>query len=135
MTKTLDLNTAIDLLKSGGNLEQVIISDLETSKVGVLDALLLAENGCVVPVGNIVYDDEKIQYDPDFDDVTWGQPVPFRKLKQVLETDKPAAEYVIKLQIKNADMKQWLANHGEQINLVVSGLLESMYEADRLPKP
>lgn len=85
MIKELSVDSAIDLLKSGGSLDQIIISDATTSKVRVMDALLLAENSFVVPDGNIVYDDEHIQYDPEFDDITWGQPVPFRKLRETLK--------------------------------------------------
>ncbi|MBK6620178.1 MAG: hypothetical protein IPG32_04635 [Saprospirales bacterium] len=138
MNKEINVDSAIELQKSGGNLDQIIISGLATSKVKMIDALLLAKNGCVVPDGNIVYDDDQIQYDPDFDDVTWGRPVPFKKLKQSLETDEPVnevAEVVVKLQLKNAGMRQWLAKNEDQINLVVSGLLESMYKADKLAKP
>ena len=138
MNQEINVDSAIDLLKSGGSLEHIIISDLATSKVRMMDALLLARNGCVVPDGNIVYDDDQIQYDPDFDDVIWGRPVPFKKLKQSLETGSQStetAELVVKLQIKSADMKQWLAKNGDQINLVVSGLLESMYKAEKLAKP
>lgn len=72
MNKKMNTHSAIDLLKSGGTLNEIIISDLTTTKVKMMDALLLAENGCVVPDGNIEYDDDQIQYDPDFDDVTWG---------------------------------------------------------------
>lgn len=138
MNKELNVDSAIDLLKSGGSLDEIAISDLSTSKVQMMDALLLARNGYVVPEDNVVYDDDQIQYDPDFDDMTWGKPVPFKKLKQALETSNQlgeTAELVVKLQIKSNDMKQWLAKNGDQINLVVSGLLESMYRADKLAKP
>ncbi|MFZ2898938.1 MAG: hypothetical protein WA004_09965 [Saprospiraceae bacterium] len=50
-----------------------------------MDALLLAENGIVVPDGNIVYDDSDIQYDPDFDDVEWGKPFSFQEKREQLE--------------------------------------------------
>lgn len=105
-----------------------------SSKVRVMDALLLAQNGCVVPDGNIVYDDDQIQYDPDFDDVTWGKPVSFKKLRQSWETDEAstdATDFVIKLQVKNADMKQWLAKNEDQINSVVEEFIENMYQADK----
>lgn len=130
----MNVDSAIELLKSGGSLDQIIIADLETSKVRVMDALLLAQNGCVVPDGNIVYDDDQIQYDPDFDDVTWGKPVSFKKLRQSWETDEAstdATDFVIKLQVKNADMKQWLAKNEDQINSVVEEFIENMYQADK----
>lgn len=95
MTKEINVDAAIDLLKSGGKLDQITISDIATSKVQMLDALLLARNGYAVPEGNVVYDDDQIQYDPDFDDMTWGKPVSFKKLKQSLETDEQLTETVV----------------------------------------
>ncbi|MFZ4476156.1 MAG: hypothetical protein ACOYPR_13240 [Saprospiraceae bacterium] len=138
MNKELDVDSAINLLKSGGKLGEIIISDLATSKVQMMDALLLARNGYIVPEDNVVYDDAQIQYDPDFDDVAWGQPVPFKKLIPSLESGDPLtekAELVVKLQIKSADMKLWLAKNEDQINMIVSGLIESMYRADKIDKP
>lgn len=138
MSKKIDVNSAIDLLKSGGNLDQTIITDLVTAKVKMPDALLLARNGYVIPEDNVVYDDSQIQYDPDFDDVTWGKPVPFKKLKQSLEAGDQlaeAVELIVKLQIKSTDVKEWLTKNEGQINIMISGLLESMYKADKLAKP
>lgn len=140
MTNTIDIHSAIDLLKSGGNLDDIIISDLTTSKVGVMDALLLAENGCLVPDGNIVYNDKQVLYDPDFDDVEWGKAIPFKKLKQTLFSEEEetkqieSAELIVKLHI-STDMRQWLAQNREHINIVIGGLLESMYKADIQTKP
>lgn len=138
--KKINVHSAIDLLKSGGNIDKIIISDLTTSKVKAMDALLLAENGFLVPDGNIVYDDDKIQYDSEFDEVTWGKPLPFKRMEESLSSEtakqlSETAEIVVKLQIRSTDMKQWLAQNREQLNFVISGLLESMYKAERLPKP
>ena len=76
---------AIVLLRSGAQLGNRVISDLTSSKVKAMDALLLAEHGIVVPDGNIVYDDSDIQYDPDFDEVEWGKPFSFQEKKEQLE--------------------------------------------------
>lgn len=132
--KKINVHSAIDLLKSGGSIDKMIISDLTTSKVKAMDALLLAENGCVVPDGNIVYDDSDIQYDPDFDEVTWSKPVPFKELKELLSSERTehpseSAEFVVKFQVENVAMKQWLTQNQEQINLVISDLLKGMYKA------
>lgn len=136
----IDVHSAIDLLKSGGKIDKIIISDLTTSKVKAMDALLLAENGCLVPDGNIVYDDDKVQYDSDFDEVAWGKLVPFKQMKESLSSAtakqlSETTELVVKIQIRSTDMKQWLAQNREQLNFVINGLLESMYKAERLPKP
>lgn len=140
MNKTLKVQAAIDLLKSGGSIEKMVISDLTRSKVKAMDALLLAENGFIVPDGNIVYDDQEIQPDPDFDEVQWSRPVPFKKRKESVSSDQAhppseTAELVVKLQIGSADMKQWLAQNRAQLDVVINGLVESMYKAERLSKP
>lgn len=136
----VDAHSAIELLKSGGSIENIIISDLTTSKVKAMDALLLAENGCLVPDGNILYDDGNIQHDSDFDEVTWGNPIPFNQKKDSLPSEankriSETTELVVELQTRSTDMKQWLAKNREKLNLVINGLLESMYQAERLPKP
>ncbi len=138
--KAVDVHAALDLLKSGGSIAEMIISDLSTSKVKAMDAMLLAENGCLVPDGNIIYDDDNIQHDSDFDEVTWGKPMPFKQMKESLSsgTDKQSpetTELVVKLQIRSTDMKHWLAQNREQLNLVINDLVESLYKAERLPKP
>jgi hypothetical protein len=137
LTKKIDALSAINLLKSGKNLDNVVISDLETSRIRAMDALLLAKNGYLVPDGNIVYDDNDIAYDPDFDDVEWGQPISFREFKQSLSAEngnQETTELVLKVQVQNLEMKQWLKENKEQLSLVVNGLIESMYKAEQLPK-
>jgi hypothetical protein len=96
-----------------------------------VDALLLAEHGFVVPDGNMVYDDRDIQYDPDFDDVEWGAPVPFQKWQQeLLETE----EILVKVQVKNAGMKEWVNSNRTKLDEVVRKLLEDLYQTERLLK-
>lgn len=80
-TKKIASHAAINLLKSGRTLEDVVIADLESSKIKVMDALLLAKNGYVVPDGSIVYDDDDIAYDPDFDEEEWQKPISFSQFK------------------------------------------------------
>lgn len=63
---------ALDLLHQGQSLEDVVLLDLETQKLGFRDALLLTESGFVVPAENIVYQDSDIQDDPDFDETIWN---------------------------------------------------------------
>jgi hypothetical protein len=46
---------------------------LDDTQVDVVDALALARQGIVIPEVNIYYDDEKILYDLDFDDVEWSK--------------------------------------------------------------
>jgi hypothetical protein len=137
MTKKIDAHAALNLLKSGGTLEDVVIADLESSNIKVMDALLLAKNGYIVPDGSIVYDDDDIAYDPDFDEEEWGRPISFSQFKQTLLAENERQEttdLVVKVHVQNLEMKQWLKENKEQLNLVVNGLIESMYRAEQLPK-
>ncbi len=47
------------------------MSDLEEKRLSFRDALLLVENGFLVSKENILYKDEDIAHDADFDEVEW----------------------------------------------------------------
>jgi len=130
----INVEKAIDILRSGGNLGANTISDLETSKVKAMDALILAENGFVVPSGNIVYQDSDIQYDPDFDDVDWREPVSFHQLKNRTEESQAVEELVVTVQIKNEGIRAWIHANRTKIDLVVGKLLEDLYRTEKLLK-
>ena len=126
----VSVEQAISILKAGGDLSKTIISDLGASKVKAMDALLLAENGFIVPDGNIVYEDSDIEYDPDFDEVDWGRPVPFAQKKKELEELPAVEELLIRLQVKNEEMKGWLNKNREHLDQIISKLLEDHIEQE-----
>lgn len=128
---SISVQEAIDILRSGKDLDKIILSDLGNTPVKVIDALLLAENGFVVPDGNIVYDDKDIQYDPDFDEVEWGAPIPFRQFKAELSETE---ELMVKVQVKNEGMKEWLRSNRTKLDKIVSKLLEDLYQTEQLLK-
>lgn len=132
--KKISVVKAIEILRSGGDLEANTISDLETSKVKAMDALMLAENGFVVPNGNIVYQDSDIQYDPDFDDVDWGGPIAFNSIKNRTEVSPTVEELVVTVQIKNEGIRAWVRENRNKIDLVVGKLLEDLYRTEKLLK-
>jgi len=132
--KKISVEKAIDILRSGGDLGANTISDLETSKVKAMDALILAENGFVVPNGNIVYQDSDIQYDPEFDDVDWGEPVPFHSIKNRTEESRAVEELVVTVQIKNEGIRAWVHANRNKIDLIVGKLLEDLYRTEKLLK-
>ena len=99
-----------------------------------MDALLLAENGLLVPDGNIVYDDADISYDPEFDEVDWGKPRSFKHEKKQGEERPESEELVVRVHIKNDDMKEWLSLNREKLDQVIGKLLEDLYLTERLLK-
>lgn len=130
----ISVETAIDILKSGKDLGGRIISNLETSKVSAMDALLLAENGFVVPDINVIYKDSDIEYDPDFDEVDWGKPVPFNQNKKRQKTPSVVEELVVRLSIENAGMKEWLEANRKKLDPLILKLLKDLYETEKLLK-
>jgi hypothetical protein len=131
---TITVAEAIALLRSGAQLGNRVISDLATSRIKAMDALLLAEHGIVVPDGNIVYDDRDIQYDPDFDEMEWGKPFSFQEKKEQLEKIASGEELVVRLQIKDDRMKEWLDNNRTKLDLIINKLLEDFYKTEQLLK-
>ena len=144
MNKQIDVRSAIDLLKSGETIDNVVISDMTTSKVMAMDALLLAKNGFIVPDGNIVYDDDQVQYDPDFDDVTWGKPIPFKQLKESLTSEiaiqhagegTEAHEEAIPLKLKTNDKQQHLmsiASRNHNIEIETREIIKKAKEEEQI---
>jgi hypothetical protein len=94
----------------------------------------LAENGFVVPDGNIVYQDSDVQYDPEFDDVDWDEPIAFHSMKNRTEEAQAVEELVVTVQIKNEGIRSWIYANRNKIDLVVSKLLEDLYRTEKLLK-
>ena len=133
----ITVEEAIALLRSGGDLSRRVITNLDVSKVKAIDALLLAESGLVVPDGNIVYDDNDIRYDPDFDDIDWGEPTPFRKGKEqfssgTTEKESKVEELAVKVFVKNDAMREWIAVNRKKLDVLISKLLEDLYKTEEI---
>lgn len=126
---------ALDLLHQGHNLADVVLLDLETQKLGFRDALLLTENGFVVPAGNIVYQDSAIQYDPDFDDTAWkGE---YGKLSDFLASKGLATEPIqesVNIAITSQDkaVQEWLQQNLEKLERVVNKLVLDLYYTEQM---
>jgi hypothetical protein len=69
----LTIEQAIERARKKQSLEEVVIEDLKETQVRAVDALILAENGILIPEQNIYYSDDDIAYDPDFDEVKWSK--------------------------------------------------------------
>lgn len=142
MSNSISIKAAIKALKSGKSLKNKTLSDLDTSVVDVMDALLLAEHGILVPEANIVYDDSKIAYDPDFDDAEWGKPVSVKEVSiqakdAATDLEKPkspkAEKLVIELSI-NAEVKDWIESNDVQVDIIIGKLLTDLYNTEKLLK-
>lgn len=129
---------AIERIKSGESMEDVIISDLETMKLGFRDALLLTEHGFGVPAGNIAYHDEDVASDPEFDEVEWDGK--FKSLAEVLEAKgmkkssaQPARETImIELSVEDEDVLAWLKQNNLKLERLLSKLVVDLYHTEQM---
>lgn len=71
--KTLSVEEAVAWVNSGNTLENIVLEEESTQQVNVRDAMVLAEAGILIPEENIYYNDEDIEYDPEFDEVVWSK--------------------------------------------------------------
>ena len=139
MSKKMKTKEAVQLIKQGQSLEGIVISDMDQTKLGFRDAILLAENGYVVPVGNIVYDDSEIEYDPDFDEVVWSGK--YGKLNDLLKSKDIVTEQgienlqetiTIEIEVKDISFQQWLERNTGKLQKLVNKLVVDLYHTDQI---
>lgn len=115
----------------------LIPADLNETRVSFRDAMLLVENGYGIQQENIRYDDTDIVADPDFDDVEWNGD--YQSLGNVLAEN--GAAYVasqnpetitVELTIKDQNLREWLAGKSNNLENIVSKLLEDLYRTEKL---
>jgi hypothetical protein len=132
-------NEAIALIKQGDSAENVVLTDLDQTQLGFRDALLLTESGFVIPAGNIIYQDEAIEYDPDFDEVQWEGD--FKNLKEVLQSkgvtspsnlDRKEDSITIEISVADEKIGQWLDQNTPKLKEIVNKLVIDLYHTDQI---
>lgn len=138
---TIQMKTkhAIEHIKQGKSVQDVILTDLEEVKLGFRDALLLTEHGFVVPSGNIAYQESDVEYDPDFDEVEWEGN--YRSLSDLL-VEEGAAAYkadeiqsgalTIKIAVADQEVRQWIEQNRPKLNELVEKLVVDLYHTDQM---
>lgn len=139
MTKQMKTIELIELIRRGGSIEGIVLSDLETQTLGFREAVLLAENGFVVPSGNIVYNDSEIAYDPAQDETEWEGD--YQNLQTFLAEKDLSAEsssdyqpdnISVRITSDSSEMKNWLNKNAEKLQLVVNKLVRDLYKTEQL---
>lgn len=124
------------MIKRGTSVAGVVLSDVETQQLGFRDALLLAENGFVVPNGNIVYDDAEIQYDSDFDGVEWrGEPEnlqDFLASKGIIHEAETDTAITVEIAVKDQAVRNWLQENNPKLKRIIEKLVIDLYHTDQL---
>lgn len=123
--RQISVGEALKLLNDGNKLEGVDI-DFKRSKVKALDAFKLGQAGIEVPDVVIVYDDDDVAYDPDFDDYEWKRSKmdPYNSLKQSL---------TVNIEIEG-DVKAWIQRNGIEIDQLIEKLIRDFYSSNQMIK-
>jgi hypothetical protein len=136
MAQRMKTNEVVALIKQGASVAEVVLSDIETQQLSFRDALLLAENGFVVPNGNIIYDDAEIEYDADFDDVKWNSAAmdlqDFLASKGLLRQEVPDKAIMVEIAVEDRAVREWLQQNTAKLKRIVEKLVVDLYHTDQI---
>jgi hypothetical protein len=136
MTKKLTTKQALEQLRDGKSLQQCVLTDVDSQRLPVQDALLLVEHGFVVSEGNIVYDDADIAYDPDFDDGEWNalseNLQEFLVKKGVNLSQEQSQRITVELEMEDGDVRYWLHQNTSKLKPLLEKLLTDLYYTDKM---
>ena len=135
MKKTMKTDEALDLIKQGGSVEDIVLSDIKEKRLGFRDAILLVEHGFIVSQENLLYKDSDIAYDADFDEVEWEGK--YTSLKTLLSskgmTEGEKEEVItIELSVKDQAVKDWLNENTDKLKDIVNKLVVDLYHTDQI---
>jgi hypothetical protein len=133
------IQQAIEMAKNNKSLKGLVIEDLNDTQVDVVDAIALARQGIMIPEVNIYYDDEKIAYDPDFDDFEWSkQPIKmtweekFKLAESITKNEVPDEEISVKIRVSDRKIHQWVSENFDKMGPILSNFIVDIYKANTI---
>ncbi|MBK8652939.1 MAG: hypothetical protein IPN20_03215 [Haliscomenobacter sp.] len=139
MAKAMSTSEVIKLLRLGQSVEDIVLLDIDSQRIGFRDAMLLAENGFFVPGGNIIYRDSDVAYDPDFDEVSWNgkyEKMADFLVSKGLATNMPqesaSENLTIRISIKDKAVQEWLAQNSSKLEALVHKLVIDLYRTEQM---
>ena len=133
------IQKAIEMAKNNESLKGLVIEDLDGTQVDAVDAMALAKQGVVIPEVNIYYDDEKIVYDSDFDDVEWTQqPInmtweeKFKLAERIAKNEAPDEEISVMIRVSDRKIHQWVSENFEKMGPILSNFIVDIYKANSI---
>lgn len=137
MSKALKTKEVIDLIIKGESVDGIVLSDIKDKRVRFKEAMLLVENGYLIPSENILYDDSDVIYDVDFDEVAWegnytnlqGMLASEGVVEEIMET---ADTITIELSIEDKEVKEWLLENTTKLKDLVQKLVVDLYHTEKI---
>jgi hypothetical protein len=137
MMKVIDIEKAIALANAKHSLDGLAIKDLNETQVRAVDALALADQGVLIPEQNIIYRDEDVQYDPEFDDYSWTQLPSGTRLEdlesivaQQRSNEKPSMN--IELEVEDEKAMEWAKENYSTIKNMMNALVKELYNSSSM---
>ena len=125
-----------NLINRGESVADIVLSDIRQKRVRFREAILLVENGYLIPEENILYDDSDIAYDSEFDEVEWEKN--YTNLHSMLSShgviDAKSKEdkITIELSIEDKDIKDWLGQNTTKLKDIVKKLIVDLYHTEKM---
>ena len=136
MSKVMKTDEVISLINRGESVADIVLSDIRQKRVRFREAILLVENGYLIPEENILYDDSDIAYDSEFDEVEWEKN--YTNLHSMLSShgviDAKSKEdkITIELSIEDKDIKDWLGQNTTKLKDIVKKLIVDLYHTEKM---
>ncbi|MTB50682.1 hypothetical protein [Lewinella sp. W8] len=133
--KVIDVQKAIEMARADESLEGWAIKDLAETQVKAVDALLLADHGIVIPEQNILYRDEDVAYDLEFDDYEWTQlpaGTSLEDLGELAKVEEPSpGQPTLKMELEVEDERalEWVNENYSSIKNIVTSLIKELYSS------
>ena len=122
----ISVSEAIQQIRKNGSLEQGVKVEMESVMIDAMDAFKLGKHGIDVPESQIVYDDSKIAYDPDIDDVDW-----IRTNELIDGSGKQKIQVELEL---DKDVSNWVKDKNIGLKELLEHLIYNYYSTDKLVK-
>lgn len=139
--EVLTVKEAVQRVKSGGNLEGVVLDESTIKQVNVRDAMVLSRGGIVIPEQNIYYKDEEIEYDEDIDELvitggivnlSWEEKA--RKAEEYAKQVEKVEEVLINLSTEKPEIDNWISANKKKLERLLRPIVIDLFNAERIIK-
>ena len=138
MMRTVKIEEAIQIAANEKSLEGIAIENLGESQVKAKDALLLARNGILIPEQNILYRDEDVKHDSEFDDYEWSE-LPkgisideLSKISEEYETNNSKSVLKIEIELEDNEALVWAERNYPILKDMFKGIFNGFYQSKSL---
>lgn len=133
--KTITVEEAVQKVNNGKNLKVYVLDKQQSRQVNVRDAMVLNRGGLVIPEENLFYEDEKIAYDADIDELQIGAEITGMswkdKAKRASENNLPKSELVVDLTTSQPEIDSWIQLNKSKLEELLRPIVVNLFNAEK----